>query len=71
MLFLIASYVVVGSWMEHKHFKLGHETGAIILIGMVISVSVYFWSSAKAHEYQEHPERARWIDNDPSKFTDD
>ena len=44
MLILISLYVVVGSWMEHKHFKLGHETGAIIIIGMLVSLAIYFWA---------------------------
>ena len=44
MLFLICSYVVVGSWMEHKHLKLGHETGAIIIIGMLISLAIYYFA---------------------------
>lgn len=69
MLGLVAIYVVVGSWMEHKHFKVCHETGAIIFIGMLISVSIFIWANIKAREYQEHPELARWIDNDRSKFT--
>lgn len=34
---LLAIYVIAGSFMEHKHFVIGHETGVAILIGMGIS----------------------------------
>jgi hypothetical protein len=56
MLFLISLYVVVGSWMEHKHFKLGHETGAIIIIGILVSTGIYFWAKWQANNYLEHPD---------------
>jgi hypothetical protein len=48
MLFLIVVYVAVGSWMEKKQFKFGHETGAIILIGMSISFLVWFGAYKRA-----------------------
>ena len=30
-------YLSIGSWMETKHFAFGHETGVIIIIGIIIS----------------------------------
>ena len=37
-LILLILYITIGSWMEIKHFCIGHETGVIILIGMLVSV---------------------------------
>ena len=37
-LFILIIYIVVGSWMEKMHFKFGHETGMIIVVGIVISL---------------------------------
>ena len=53
--------------MEHKHFKVCHETGAIIFIGMLISLGIFFLARFKASQYQKNPELARWINNDSSK----
>ena len=39
-LFILITYIVVGSWMEKKHFKFGHETGMIIVVGIVISLII-------------------------------
>ena len=39
---LLIVYVTVGSYMEIKKFSFGHETGAIILIGMMVSAVVIF-----------------------------
>lgn len=33
-------YVTIGSWMETKHFCFGHETGVIIIVGMLISIVI-------------------------------
>lgn len=41
MLGLLVVYVAVGSYMEHKQFKFGHETGAIILIGIIFSIIIW------------------------------
>jgi hypothetical protein len=41
MLGLLVLYVAVGSYMEHKQFKFGHETGAIILIGTIFSIIIW------------------------------
>lgn len=34
---LLAMYVVIGSFMEHKKFVIGHETGVAIVAGLIIS----------------------------------
>lgn len=34
---LLALYVIVGSFMEHKHFVIGHETGVAIICGLIVS----------------------------------
>lgn len=57
--------------MEHKHFKVCHETGMIIFTGMLISLGIYFMARFKASQYQKNPELARWIDNDRSKFSEE
>lgn len=31
-------YVLIGSFMEMMHFPVGHETGVIIIVGIVISI---------------------------------
>ena len=35
---ILILYLTIGSYMELKMFKWGHETGVIILIGIVIAV---------------------------------
>ena len=37
---ILMLYLTIGSWMETKHFCFGHETGVIILIGMLISTVI-------------------------------
>lgn len=34
---LLALYVIMGSFMEHKKFIIGHETGVAIIAGLIIS----------------------------------
>ena len=34
----LALYIFIGSFMEMMHFPVGHETGVIILVGIVISI---------------------------------
>lgn len=63
MLFLIVIYVFVGSWMEHKHFKFGHETGAIIIIGVVFSFAIWGLARLKAKEMVKHPGHYEWLRN--------
>ena len=38
---LLAIYVIVGSFMEHKHFIIGHETGVAIITGLIVSSITY------------------------------
>jgi hypothetical protein len=35
---ILILYLTIGSYMELKMFKWGHETGVIIFIGIIISV---------------------------------
>jgi len=44
---LLLLYVIGGSFMEHKKFKLGHETGIALIAGLVISAALHF---IPAHE---------------------
>ena len=37
---ILLLYITIGSWMEVKHFIIGHETGVIIMLCMVISIIV-------------------------------
>jgi hypothetical protein len=48
-LFVLIVFVFVGGWMEHKHLAFGHETGFIILFGILIS---YILDSMNDDEYQ-------------------
>ena len=41
-------FIIVGGWMESKHLKLGHETGFIIMFGMIVS-----WIVARADSETE------------------
>jgi NhaP-type Na+/H+ or K+/H+ antiporter len=34
-------YIVVGTWMESRHCKFGHETGVVILISIAISAAIW------------------------------
>ena len=43
-LFLLLGYIIIGSWMETKHFSFGHETGVIIIIGIIISCLLEWWT---------------------------
>ena len=36
--FTLVLYITIGSFMEKMHFPVGHETGVIIIVGIVISV---------------------------------
>ena len=35
---LLMLYLTIGMYMESKHFRFGHETGVIIIIGIIISI---------------------------------
>lgn len=43
-IFLLLGYITIGSWMETKHFSVGHETGVIIIIGIIISILMELWT---------------------------
>lgn len=45
---LLAVYIIIGTWMEIKHFCIGHETGVIILIGIAVSVTIYHFKGPHA-----------------------
>ena len=48
-LLVLITFVTVGSWMESKHLPWGHETGFIILFGMLIS-----YVTSRISEEAEH-----------------
>lgn len=35
---VLTLYITIGSFMEMMHFPVGHETGVIILVGILISI---------------------------------
>ena len=39
---LLLLYVILGSVMEHKHFKFGHETGVALIAGLIMSAIIHF-----------------------------
>jgi hypothetical protein len=41
MFFLLCVFVLSGSFLEKKKSPVGHETGVVILIGLVISYIFY------------------------------
>ena len=51
MLGLLVVYVAVGSYMEHKQFKFGHETGAIILIATIVAIIIWKVASYWGNKY--------------------
>ena len=47
--------VLIGTYMESKHWRFGHETGVIILVGIIFSSSLYFaYGEALPIKYSEH-----------------
>jgi hypothetical protein len=40
---LLLLYVILGGYMEHKHAKFGHETGAALIAGLIISFFLHFF----------------------------
>ena len=42
---VLITFTLVGGWIESKHLALGHETGFIIMFGMLISWVVYQFDS--------------------------
>ena len=47
-LVVLIAFVTVGSYMEHSHLKFGHETGFILLFGILISVIVWYFDKDAA-----------------------
>jgi NhaP-type Na+/H+ or K+/H+ antiporter len=45
--FLLMMYVVIGGYMEHIKIKFGHETGVALVLGLIISSIVHFFSPVK------------------------
>jgi NhaP-type Na+/H+ or K+/H+ antiporter len=41
---LLLVYITIGSWMETMNFTVGHETGVIIIIGIIISILLELWT---------------------------
>jgi bacteriorhodopsin len=41
---LLVIYIVGGSYMEHHHFAVGHETTIALLFGLLISVTTFVWT---------------------------
>ena len=37
-------YVILGSFMEHKKVKFGHETGVALIAGLIISASIHYFA---------------------------
>lgn len=37
IMIMIILYMLIGSYLEHKHTLVGHESGIIILIGIAVS----------------------------------
>lgn len=43
VLVLLVIFMAGGSYMEHKHVPVGHETGLIIFLGLIVSFLIYFF----------------------------
>lgn len=41
---LLLLYVIGGGFMEHKRFKVGHETSIALIMGLIISAIIHFTS---------------------------
>jgi len=39
---MLMIYVIVGSYMEHKHAPFGHETGVALVLGLIISSIIHY-----------------------------
>lgn len=45
--FLLLLYVIGGSYMEHKHFIIGHETSIALIAGLIISGLLHVFSNSE------------------------
>jgi solute carrier family 9 (sodium/hydrogen exchanger), member 6/7 len=41
---MLMLYVILGSYMEHKHTPFGHETGVALVAGLLISAAIHNWA---------------------------
>ena len=41
---LLVIYIAGGSFIEHKHYAVGHETTVALLFGLLISVITFVWT---------------------------
>ena len=48
---VLMAFVLVGGWMESHHLRWGHETGFIIVFGMLISFLVWTFDSHTEAKY--------------------
>lgn len=39
---MLMLYVIIGTYMEHKHASFGHETGVALVVGLIISAIVHY-----------------------------
>ena len=39
---MLMLYVMIGSYMEHKHSPFGHETGVALVAGLIISAIIHY-----------------------------
>jgi NhaP-type Na+/H+ or K+/H+ antiporter len=39
---MLMLYVIVGSYMEHRHSPFGHETGVALVAGLIISATIHY-----------------------------
>jgi len=39
---MLMLYVMIGSYMEHKHTPFGHETGVALVAGLIISAIIHY-----------------------------
>jgi len=42
--FVLILYIILGSFMEHKKVKFGHETGVALIAGLIISASIHYFA---------------------------
>jgi len=48
---LLLMYVIGGGFMEHRKFKIGHETGIALIMGLIISAMIHFIPSDHGHSW--------------------
>lgn len=48
---LLLMYVIGGGFMEHKRFKVGHETSIALIVGLIISAMIHFIPTDHGHSF--------------------